>query len=73
MRFILGIFAMIGALAFLGCPWRALLRLAGGDLNALVGISGLAMASLSAFTSSATAILLAAAGLTPPSAGLCRS
>jgi len=42
VRFILGIFAMIGALAFLGCPWRAFLRLAGGDLNAVVGIAGLA-------------------------------
>jgi len=34
---------MIGALAFLGCPWRALLRLAGGDLNALLGLSGLVL------------------------------
>jgi len=42
VRFVLGMFAMIGALAFLGCPWRALLRLAGGDLNALLGIAGLA-------------------------------
>ncbi|MBN2045418.1 MAG: YedE-related selenium metabolism membrane protein [Anaerolineales bacterium] len=41
VRFILGVFAMIGALAFLGCPWRALLRLAGGDLNAIVGLAGL--------------------------------
>ncbi|WP_321992183.1 YedE family putative selenium transporter [Marispirochaeta aestuarii] len=41
VRFVLGFFAMIGALAFLGCPWRALLRLAGGDLNAVVGIAGL--------------------------------
>ncbi|MCS7178669.1 MAG: YedE family putative selenium transporter [Anaerolineae bacterium] len=41
VRFFLGMFAMIGALAFLGCPWRALLRLAGGDLNGLVGIAGL--------------------------------
>ncbi|MFO7984784.1 MAG: YedE family putative selenium transporter [Desulfatiglandaceae bacterium] len=40
-RFILGAFAMIGALVFLGCPWRALLRLAGGDGNALFGIAGL--------------------------------
>ncbi|HAA02603.1 MAG TPA: hypothetical protein DCE18_04440, partial [Syntrophobacteraceae bacterium] len=30
-RFILGMTAMIGALVFLGCPWRTLLRLAGGD------------------------------------------
>jgi uncharacterized protein len=42
VRFVLGAFAMIGALAFLGCPWRATLRLAGGDLNALLGIAGLA-------------------------------
>lgn len=41
VRFILGAFAMIGALVFLGCPWRAMLRLAGGDLNAVLGIAGL--------------------------------
>jgi YedE family putative selenium metabolism protein len=42
VRFLLGVFAMIGALVFLGCPWRALLRVAGGDLNGIVGIAGLA-------------------------------
>ncbi len=41
VRFFLGIFAMIGALVFLGCPWRAYLRLAGGDWNALPAIAGL--------------------------------
>ncbi len=41
IRFLLGMFAMIGALVFLGCPWRAYLRLAGGDWNALAGIVGL--------------------------------
>jgi YedE family putative selenium metabolism protein len=41
VRFVLGIFAMIGALVFLGCPWRALLRLAGGDWNAILGLLGL--------------------------------
>jgi len=41
VRFVLGAFAMIGALVFLGCPWRALLRLAGGDGNAILGIAGL--------------------------------
>lgn len=41
VRFMLGMFAMIGALIFLGCPWRAMLRLAGGDWNALLGILGL--------------------------------
>lgn len=42
-RFLLGMCAMIGALVFLGCPWRALLRLAGGDGNALFGLAGLAV------------------------------
>jgi uncharacterized protein len=41
VRFILGMIAMIGALVFLGCPWRALLRLAGGDGNAIFGLLGL--------------------------------
>lgn len=41
LRFFLGMFAMIGALVFLGCPWRALLRLSGGDWNAIVGLAGL--------------------------------
>lgn len=42
IQFFLGIFAMLGALVFLGCPWRALLRLAGGDGNAILGLAGLA-------------------------------
>ncbi len=42
IRFFLGIFGMIGALVFLGCPYRAILRLAGGDLNAVLGMAGLA-------------------------------
>ncbi len=41
IRFFLGIFAMMGALVFLGCPWRTLLRLAGGDGNAILGLAGL--------------------------------
>jgi len=41
VRFVLGAFAMIGALVFLGCPWRAILRLAGGDGNAILGLLGL--------------------------------
>ncbi len=39
-RFFMGIFMVIGALVFLGCPLRAILRLANGDLNALVGLLG---------------------------------
>jgi len=41
VRFALGVWAAIGALVFLGCPWRALLRLAGGDANAVLGLLGL--------------------------------
>ena len=39
-RFLLGSVVMIGALAFLGCPLRMVLRIGGGDLNALVGLVG---------------------------------
>ena len=39
-RFMLGIAVMIGALIFLGCPLRMVIRLGGGDLNALFGIAG---------------------------------
>lgn len=41
VRFFLGAFAMIGGLVFLGCPWRAALRLTGGDGNAIFGLLGL--------------------------------
>ncbi|MEW6193200.1 MAG: YedE family putative selenium transporter [Bacillota bacterium] len=40
-RFALGFFAIIGFLIFLGCPLRMILRLAGGDLNAVLGLAGL--------------------------------
>lgn len=42
LRFILGFFVMIGCLMFLGCPFRMILRLAGGDGNALFGLLGFA-------------------------------
>lgn len=41
IRFSLGFVGMIGMLVFLGCPVRTVLRLAGGDLNAGVGLVGL--------------------------------
>lgn len=40
VRFVMGMFMMIGALVFLGCPLRDVLRLAGGDYNAVVGLFG---------------------------------
>ncbi|MDR2491756.1 MAG: YedE-related selenium metabolism membrane protein [Spirochaetaceae bacterium] len=40
LRFFISLFVMIGALVFLGCPLRMILRLAGGDLNALGGLAG---------------------------------
>ena len=39
-RFILGFFVMIGCLMFLGCPFRMVLRIAGGDWNAILGLVG---------------------------------
>lgn len=41
-RFVLGICVMVGALIFLGCPLRMVLRIAGGDLNAVIGLVGFA-------------------------------
>ncbi len=40
LRFILGFMVMIGALIFLGCPLRMVIRMGGGDLNAFVGLAG---------------------------------
>ena len=40
LRFMLGFGVMVGALIFLGCPLRMALRIAGGDLNAVVGLGG---------------------------------
>lgn len=40
LRFIISAFVMIGALAFLGCPLRMVIRLAGGDLNAALALVG---------------------------------
>ena len=42
LRFVMGFIFMAAALVFLGCTVRAWLRLGGGDLNALVGVVGLA-------------------------------
>lgn len=39
-RFLIGVFVMIGALAFLGCPLRMVIRLGGGDLTAVAGLLG---------------------------------
>lgn len=42
IRFVVGFILMVGALMFLGCPLRMILRLGGGDLNALIGLAGFA-------------------------------
>ncbi|MEG0806213.1 MAG: YedE family putative selenium transporter [Lachnospiraceae bacterium] len=39
-RFILGFCVMVGALMFLGCPLRMMIRIGGGDLNAIIGLVG---------------------------------
>ena len=46
VRFILGACVMIGALVFLGCPLRMVIRMGGGDLNAFVGLAGFAIGIL---------------------------
>ncbi|MDD6635995.1 MAG: YedE family putative selenium transporter [Coriobacteriaceae bacterium] len=40
VRFALGFIMMIGALVFLGCPLRMVIRMAAGDLNAWIGLIG---------------------------------
>ena len=45
-RFVLGFFVMIGCLMFLGCPFRMILRIAGGDINAIIGLVGFAVGIL---------------------------
>ena len=40
IRFVLAVIVMIGALVFLGCPLRMVIRIGGGDLNAVVGLVG---------------------------------
>ena len=40
IRFIIANFVMVGALVFLGCPLRMVIRLGSGDLNAIVGLVG---------------------------------
>lgn len=39
-RLVAGAFMSIGALVFLGCPFRMLQRLGGGDVNAWLGLAG---------------------------------
>lgn len=41
-RFVVAAFVMIGALVFLGCPLRMVLRIGGGDLNAVIALLGFA-------------------------------
>lgn len=40
IRFLLGVMMMIGALVFLGCPLRMVIRMSAGDLNAWVALVG---------------------------------
>ncbi|MBQ8056996.1 MAG: YedE-related selenium metabolism membrane protein [Ruminococcus sp.] len=39
-RFILGAVVMIGGLVFLGCPLRMVIRIGGGDINAIIALLG---------------------------------
>lgn len=46
VRFLLGAFMMVGALVFLGCPIRALVRLSGGDLNGITALAGIVFGAI---------------------------
>ncbi|EJP25694.1 selenium metabolism protein, YedE family [Peptostreptococcaceae bacterium AS15] len=39
-RFVIGMIVVIGALVFLGCPLRMVIRLGGGDFNAITALGG---------------------------------
>lgn len=39
-RFIIAVVVMVGAMVFLGCPLRMLLRIGGGELSAVIGLAG---------------------------------
>lgn len=76
-RFVLGFFVMVGALMFLGCPLRMMLRIGGGDLNAVVGLAGFIIGILagvaalkSGFSLKRTYILRKAEGLVFPAGTL---
>ena len=45
-RFVIGFFVMIGCLMFLGCPFRMIIRLGGGDINAIFGLVGFVLGIL---------------------------
>ncbi len=45
-RFFLGIIVMMGALVFLGCPLRMVIRIGGGDMNAIMGLIGFVLGIL---------------------------
>ena len=40
IRFAIGLIMMVGALVFLGCPLRMVIRMAGGDINAYIALIG---------------------------------
>jgi len=77
-RFVLGFLMAIAALVFLGCPFRMLQRLGGGDLNAWIGlpgfIAGVGLGYLlerRGYSAGKTAPAPAAVGILGPLAGAC--
>lgn len=68
-RFFLGLWMGIGTMVFLGCPFRMLQRMGGGDLNALVGLAGFIIGvgvgrifEMRNYTSGKTSIVITPAG-----------
>lgn len=70
VRFVLGAMLMLGALTFLGCPTRVIIRLGGGDLNALTGLAGMALGILLGVILIKRGFDFSRAGTLPITAGL---
>ena len=53
VRFVLGMILVIGALVFLGCPLRMVIRMSAGDLNAWVALIGFVLGASTSYDRSA--------------------
>lgn len=69
-KLFLGAWVGVGALVFLGCPFRLLQRLGGGDLNAVVGLGGLLVGIAGGLLLTRRGVDQGRAGPLPRAAGL---
>ena len=69
LRFMIGILLIIGCSVFIGCPVKMILRLAGGDIGAIVGFVGLTTGIYIGLEFIANGFQLGVAGPTPRANG----